>query len=191
MSTRNKGKGRIWTLLTLFGVLLVFWLYAMGFSFVGLVKGLTYSTTKLQTPNPTSYVFHAPVKQIRSVLPHWGSDQPCPPAPTPCVTLDSPTDGTTYDLWQLDRTTSDVYRWFGTPLEYRSNYTLTVTPVSDNQTRIDVRAYDSTVLLATKDGVHGGDRVDRVAPTTIEEYRFLLAVGNAVGEKEMPLLHLP
>jgi hypothetical protein len=77
MSNRNKGTGRVPALLTLIGVLLALWLYVMGFSLVGSVKGLTYSKTKLQTRNPTSYVFHVPVKQIRSVLAHWGPDEPC------------------------------------------------------------------------------------------------------------------
>lgn len=191
ISNRNKGNGRVPTLLLLIGVVLVLWLYAIGFSFVGLVRGLTYSKKKLQPPNPTSYVFHVPVKQMRSVLPHWGPDEPCPPAPTPCLVLTHPTDGTTYDLWQLDRTKSDVYRWLGKPLEYRANYTLTVTPVSDSQTRIDIHTYDTSVLLATGVGVHGGNLLDRVTPTSIEEYRFLLTIGNALGEKDMPPLRLP
>jgi hypothetical protein len=92
---------------------------------------------------------------------------------------------------QLDRTKSDVYRWFGKPLEYNANYTLTVTPVSDSQTRIDVRTHDSSVVLTTNVGVHGGNLLDKVAPTTIEEYRFLLVVGKAVGERDMPPLRLP
>ena len=176
--------------LLVIGVLLVGWLYAMGFPFIGLVKELTFSKTKLRTPNPTSYVFHASAMQIRGVLPHWGPDEPCPPAPTPCLILNQPTDGTTYDLVQLDRTRSDVYRWLGKPLEYTASYTMTVTPISDSQTRVDIRTFDSNVLIATNVGVHGGDGVEAVASTSIEEYRFLLTIGNKVGEKEMPPLRV-
>ena len=64
-------------------------------------------------------------------------------------------------------------------------------PVSDSQTRIDIRTHDSPVLLTTCVGIHGGDLLDTVAPTTIEEYRFLLNIGKAVGEKDMPPLRLP
>jgi hypothetical protein len=156
-----------------------------------LVKGLTFSKRKLETPNPTTYVFHVPAAQLRSALPQWGPDTPCPQAPTPCLILNRPTDGTNYDLVQLDRTKSDVYQWFGKPLDYTARYKLTVTPVSDSQTKIDVATWDSNVLIATGVGIHGGDYVEMVAPTTIEEYRFLLKIGEAIGEKEMPPLQLP
>ena len=188
MSSRNVGIGRVHTLLLVVGILLVGWLYAIGFPLIGMIKVLTFSKTKLQMPNPTSYVFHVPLVQMRSVLPHWGPDEPCPPAPTPCLILDRPTDGTTYDLVQLDRTRSDVYRWLGKPLEYKAGYMMTVTPVSDSQTRVDIRTFDSNVLITTNVGVHGGDFVEAVAPTSIEEYRFLLTIGNKVGEKGMPSL---
>jgi hypothetical protein len=190
MSSRNDRSGQIRTLLLAMGVLLVGWLYGMGFPFIGLIKGLTFSKAKLQTPNPTSYVFHAPAMQMRSVLPHWGPDEPCPPAPTPCLILNQPTDGTTYDLVQLDRTRSDVYRWLGKPLEYKARYTMNVTPIYDSQTQVNIRTFDSNVLIATNVGVHGGDYVEAVAPTTIEEYRFLLTIGNKVGETEMPPLRV-
>jgi len=178
------------TLLLVIGILLVGWLYGMGFPFIGMVKVLTFSKTKLRTPNPTSYVFHAPAIQMRSVLPHWGPDEPCPSAPTPCLILERPTDGTTYHLWQLDRTGSDVYRWLGKPLEYKAEYTMTVAPISDSQTRIDINTFYSNVLIATNVGIHGGDFVEAVPPTTIEEYRFLLTIGNKVGEKGMPPLRV-
>jgi hypothetical protein len=190
MSGRNDRSGRIRTLLLVIGVLLIGWLYAMGFPFIGLIKGLTFSKAKLQTPNPTSYLFHAPAMQMRRVLPHWGPDEPCPPAPTPCLILDQPTDGTTYELVQLDRTRSDVYRWLGKPLEYHARYTMTVTPVSDSQTRVDIRTFDSNVLIATNVGVHGGDYVEAVAPTTIEEYRFLLTNRQQSGRDRDPPLRV-
>lgn len=190
MSGRNDRSGRIHISLLVIGILLVGWLYAMGFPFIGMVKGLTFSKTKLQMPNPTSYVFHATPMQMRSALPHWGLDEPCPPAPTPCLILNRPTDGTTYDLVQLDRIKSDVYRWLGKPLEYEARYTMAVTPVSDSQTRVDIRTFDSNVLIATNVGIHGGDYVYAVAPTSIEEYRFLLTIGNKMGEKGMPPLRV-
>lgn len=154
------------------------------------VKGLTFSKRTLQKPNPTSYLFHVPAAQIRSAMPQC-YDTPCPPAPTPCLILNTPTDGTKYDLAQLDRTKSDVYHWFGKPLEYQARYIVTVTPVSDSQTTVDVRTWDASVLIATNVGIHGGNYVEMVAPTTIEEYRVLLTIGTAVGEKGMPPLHLP
>jgi len=157
---------------------------------IGFVKALTYSKRTLKQPNPTSYVFHVPAAQIRSALPQC-TDTPCPRAPTPCLILNSPTDGTTYDLVQLDRTKSDVYQWFGAPLEYRAHYVVKVTPESDSRTKVEIAASDSDVLLGTGAGVHGGDSVDSAAPTTIEEYRYLLTIGSKVGEQGMPRLRLP
>ncbi len=177
-------------LLLLVGLLFFYSLGGPGF-LPGMVKALTYSKRKLTRANPTSYVFHVPVAELRNALPQWGPDTPCPPAPNPCLILEHPTDGTRYDLWQLDRTKSDVYQWFGRPLLYRARYIATVTPVSDAETRIDIRARESNVLLATNAGVHGGDFIDAVPPTTIEEYRFLLMVGGKVAEKDMPPLQLP
>jgi hypothetical protein len=157
---------------------------------LGFVKALTYSKRTLKKPNPTSYVFHVPAARIRNALPQC-TDTPCPRTPTPCLILNSPTDGTTYDLVQVDRTKSDVYQWFGTPLEYRARYVVKVTPESDSRTKVEIAASDSDVLLGTGVGVHGGDFVDSVTPTTIEEYRYLLTIGGKVGEQEMPPLHLP
>jgi hypothetical protein len=157
---------------------------------VGMVKDLTFSKRTLKTPNPTSYVFHAPAAQIRKALPQC-TDTPCPPAPTPCLVLNRPTDGTNYDLVQLDRTESEVYQWFGVPLLYKADYAVTVTPEPDSQTRVDIRASEPSVLLETGVGVHGGDFLERVEPTTIEEYRILMNIGRQVGEKGMPQLQLP
>jgi len=67
---------------------------------------------------------------------------------------------------------------------------MTVTPVSDSQTRVDIRTFDSNVLISTNVGIHGGNYVEPVAPTSIEEYRFLLTIGNKMGEKGMPPLRM-
>ncbi len=183
--------GKLWltsrNLLILCGVLLI--LHALGG--IGTFKALTYSKRTLRRPNPTVYLFHVPAAQIRSALPPWCPDIPCPPTPTPCLILNSPSDGTKYDFVQLDRTKSDMYRWFGTPLEYKADYLLTVTPESDSQTKVEISTSESNVLLATNVGIHGGDYLDDVAPTTIEEYRYLLVIGSKVGEQGMPPLRLP
>jgi hypothetical protein len=183
--------GRSWinwrNLLILCGFLLLF----HAFGGIGTLKALTYSKRVLRRPNPTVYLFHVPATQIRSALPRWCPVTPCPPTPTPCLILNSPTDGTKYDLVQLDRTKSDTYRWFGTTLEYKADYLLTVTPESDSQTKVEISTSKSNVLLATNVGIHGGDYLAEVAPTTIEEYRYLLMIGSKVGEHGMPSLRLP
>jgi hypothetical protein len=185
----RSGRSRLnWrSLLILCGFLLLF--HALGG--IGTLKALTYSKRVLSRPNPTFYVFHVPAAQIRTALPRWCPDTPCPPTPTPCLILNSPTDGTKYDLVQLDRTKSDAYRWLGTPLEYKADYLLTITPESDSRTKVEISTSQSNVLLATNVGIHGGDYLDEVAPTTIEEYRYLLMIGSKVSEQGMPPLRLP
>jgi len=188
---RPSRPGKPWltsrNLLILCGVLL--FLHALGG--IGTLKALTYSKRTLKGPNPIVYLFHVPPAQIRSALPPWCPDTPCPSSPTPCLILSSPSDGTKYDFVQLDRTKSDVYRWFGRPLEYKAHYLVIVTRVSDSQTKVEISTSESNVLLATNVGVHGGDYIDEVAPTTIEEYRYLLMIGAKVGEQGMPPLRLP
>lgn len=154
-----------------------------------LLKGLTFSKRKLPHPNPTSYVFHAPIAQVRTGLPQWCESRPCPSML--CLVLYRPSNGTEFDLDQLELTKSDVYHWLGTPLEYKSEYHVFVAPMSDSETRVEVRAVQSQVRIGPSFGFHGGDYYEWVAPTTIEEYRILLLIGERLGEQGMPPLQLP
>jgi hypothetical protein len=86
---------------------------------------------------------------------------------------------------------SENYRWWHTPLEYSADFKLLLTPVSDSKTRVDVRTSESKVRIGRNFGGHSGDYYERVAPTTIEEYRILLNIGAALGEHGMPQIQLP
>jgi hypothetical protein len=169
-----------WVLPTL--LLLLFWRFP-----VDLLKHFTFSKEKLAHSNPTSYVFHVPVEQLRNQLP-WLRDR-CPAPPTPCLVLYRPSNGTDYFADQLERTPSDVYHLWGKPLPYKAEYTLRVTPLSESKTLVNVSTTKADVLLGSN--LINGDDAEWVDPTTIEEYRILQLIGDRVGEQNMPPLELP
>jgi hypothetical protein len=88
-------------------------------------------------------------------------------------------------------TVSDIYyHWWKTPLEYSADFKLRLTPMSNMNTRVDIQTSESKVRIGPNFGAHGGDSYEPVAPTTIEEYRILLKLGSALGERGMPPLQL-
>lgn len=161
-----------------------------GFSLT-MLKSQTFSARKLAKPNPTTYVFHASIAQVLAAIRDATGIYPCPPSPTLCLSIDRPSSGTEYDLDQLEWIKSDVYHWLGKPLEYKAKYHVFVSPVSDSETRVDVRTVEAQVYIGPGFSSHGGALAEWVAPTTIEEYRILLMIGDKVGEQGMPPLQLP
>lgn len=170
--------------LVLFGPLI------FGFGFT-LLKSQTFSRRKLAKPNPTTYVFSVPIAQVRSAIRDATGIYPCAPSATLCLSIYRPSNGTEYDLGQLDWTKSDVYHWLGKPLEYKAEYHVLLSPVSDSQTRVEVRTAEAQVSIGSSFSAHGGALAEWVTPTTIEEYRILLMIGDKVGEQGMPPLQLP
>ena len=173
-----------WVLLAL--LLLLFSPLAVIFAVV-LLRHFTFSKRKLTHPNPTSYVFHVPVEQLRKQLP-WLEDG-CPAPPTPCLVLEHSSNGTDYFADQLWRTPSDVYHLWGKPLPYKAEYTLRITLLSESETLVKVSTTNADVLFGSN-FINGGD-AEWVDPTTIEEYRILQLIGGRLGEAGMPPLQLP
>jgi hypothetical protein len=160
-----------------------------------LLKGLTFSTRKLERPNPTSYTFHAPIDRVRNAVDASfsspKSDRRWEGSWMPSGLDAHGSNETEYDLHQIGLIQSDVYRWLGTPLGYKAEFKLDLTSVSDSTTQVDVQTSDSMVRIGPNLIGHGGDYCEPVAPTTIEEYKILLKIGSAVGESGMPSLRLP
>ena len=161
-----------------------------GFGFT-LLKSQTFSKRKLAKPNPTTYIFHSPIAQVRAAIRDATGIYPCPTSTTLCLSLYRPSNGSEYDLDQLELTKSDVYHSLGKPLEYKAEYHVFVSPLLDSQTRVEVRTVEAHVRIGPTFASHGGDLYEWVAPTTIEEYRILLMIGDKVGEQGMPPLQLP
>jgi hypothetical protein len=173
--------------------LLLLWLWPIPvITTVFVLRDLTFSKGKLSHPNPSSYVFHVPVEELRKQLP-WRQEPapptPCPALPTPCLVLERPSNGTDYFTDQLERTPSDVYHLWGKPLPYKAEYTWRVTALSDSETLVNVSTTNAEVMLGSN-FINGSD-VKWVEPTTIEEYRILQLIGNRIGEPGIPPLQLP
>jgi hypothetical protein len=158
------------------------------------LKGLAFSKRKLERTNPISYVFDSPASEVRSAIDasisstyqegrmygYW----------VPSGLSFHGSADTEYDMHQI--TMSDIYYyWWKTPLEYSADFKLRLTPVSNTNTRVDIQTSKSKVRIGPNFGAHGGDSSEPVAPTTIEEYRILLKIGSALGERGMPPLQLP
>ena len=159
------------------------------------LKGLTFSKKNLDRPNPTSYAFDAPISQVRSAV-----DASLGPT-SETDTLEGswkPTGlnihcchETEYHILQRGFTKSDIYHWLHTPLDYKADFELRLIPISDSKTQVDVVTSDSEVRIGPSFSAHGGDYYERVAPTTIEEYKILLRIGKVLGQPGMPALLMP
>jgi hypothetical protein len=158
-----------------------------------LLKYFTISTKKLSHPNPTSYVFHVNADEMRRTL--WKSYcYYCPRNSYPeCLNeeglrMDSPTKVVMEPgYWEK----SGTYFWLSTPLDYHADYEVRLTPRGDSLTEVRVETTNAEVMIGPSFGMHGGNLNHWVAPTTVEEYRFLQTVGCVLGEEKMPPLELP
>lgn len=158
-----------------------------------LLKYFTISTKKLSHPNPTSYMFHVSADGMQRTL--WKSYcYYCPRNSYPeCsneggLRMDSATKVVMEPgYWRK----SETYFWLGTPLDYHAEYAVSVTPRGDSLTEVRVETTNAAVVVGSSFGVHGGNLNHWVAPTTVDEYRFLRTVGCLLGEEEMPPLELP
>ena len=93
-------------------------------------------------------------------------------------------------------TDSPVYRSLtGKQLPFTADFHVHVVTLGPFRTRVEVRALNAEVINGSyfSPGIHGfwQIRYVAVAPTTIEEYRILRSIGEALGEKQMPPIRIP
>jgi len=89
---------------------------------------------------------------------------------------------------------SQVYFKSGQPLIYYADFHIHLTAISSNKTRLEIITYGSRVIAGLDQSLspHGPSLIFvEVPPTTIEQYRILLGIGEELGAKEMPLLVAP
>ena len=173
-------------------VLLLVGLFMAGPGFT-LLKYFTITTKKLARPNPTFYVFHANAEELQRAL--WKSYcYYCSREVSPAcqneegLKMDSPGKVVMEPgYWRK----SETYFWIGKPLDYHADYAVRVAPRGDSMTEVRVETSNAEVAVGPSFGVHGGNLDREVAPTTVEEYRFLRTIGCVAGEKEMPALEPP
>lgn len=77
----------------------------------------------------------------------------------------------------------------GSALPFRTSFVLTLTPVSDAETKVSIKAERPVVIQGQECcGSHGPyGKEHPVPPTSIEEYTLLLFIGEQLGLKMPPL----
>jgi hypothetical protein len=148
---------------------------------------VTFREKKLTCPNPTFYVFSAPMTKVRAAIRQTFTYNAQEPGSQLIIDTSSPSK---IELYQLGLVQSDVYFSRGTPLGYKATFSLLLSSVSDSQTRIEVETSEAQVLMGGA-SLHGGNNYKWVHPTAIEEYEIILRIGATLGEPRMPGLQLP
>ena len=150
-----------------------------------------YSKEKLQSPNPTSYVFDAGIEDVRKAI---------------ITRVEDSLDGYTvyakedYDndilsknikndalLVNICDVKSKMFFRFGKPLPYFPEFIIHLDSISENMTKAEVFTSDTTIVVGGIGVPHFGYTWEKkVSPSTIEEYEILLLIGQQLGQEGMP-----
>jgi hypothetical protein len=88
---------------------------------------------------------------------------------------------------------SAIYFANGKPLRYRAAFHLHLAGINEHSTKVTVLTQNPTVINGAKccspHGYYSNDVT--VEPTTIEEYRILLYIGQVLNVRDMPPLQTP
>lgn len=155
-----------------------------------------YSQKELKQKNPTSYVFNANIQQIKSTVfqLHANRDFELYPDTTTLQfyydDFDSIHNKNDICFWTLSNNLeSKIYYKKGKPLYYKVFILLHLDSISENSTKATAIAFISEICVGGYQIPfigHGYSRMKKVPPSTIEEYEILLAIGQQLGEKNMP-----
>ena len=150
-----------------------------------------YSKEKLQSPNPTSYVFDAGIEDVRKAI---------------LTRVEDSLDGYTvyakedYDNDILSKNIkndallrnhydvkSKMFFRFGNPLPYFPQFIIHLDSISEKKTNVVVYTSDTTIVVGGIGVPHFGYTWEKkVSPSTIEEYEILLLIGQQLGQEGMP-----
>ena len=150
-----------------------------------------YSKEKLQSPNPTSYVFDAGIEDVRKAI---------------LTRVEDSLDGYTvyakedYDNDILSKNIkndallrnhydvkSKMFFRFGNPLPYSPEFIIHLDSISEKKTNVVVYTSDTTIVIGGIGVPHFGYTWEKkVSPSTIEEYEILLLIGQQLGQEGMP-----
>lgn len=150
-----------------------------------------YSKEKLQSPNPTSYVFDAGIEDVRKAI---------------LTRVEDSLDGYTvyakedYDNDILSKNIkndallrnhydvkSKMFFRFGKPLPYFPEFIIHLDSISEKKTNVVVYTSDTTIVIGGIGVPHFGYTWEKkVSPSTIEEYEILLLIGQQLGQEGMP-----
>lgn len=157
---------------------------------------------ELAQKNPTTYTFNASVEEMQSAIRKaFGSVESYPYL---SLIMNGYFDKGV-DFFQIDGNENDallrstlpikspVYYRCNQFLDYKADFHLHLKAVDQHTTAVEVCTLEPRVSLGRTFALHGSGKEILVAvpPTTIEEYKLLLAVGHVLGATDMPSLHLP
>jgi hypothetical protein len=89
---------------------------------------------------------------------------------------------------------SEIYSKRSCPLPYVGQFRVHVVSEGADRARVEIHTLRSYVLTGKSWSPHTFSRVNQAAdvpPTTIDEYRILVAVGECLGYKDLPPVRLP
>ena len=153
-----------------------------------------YSKGKLQSPNPTSYVFDAGIEDARKAI---------------ITRVEDSLDG--YTVYAKEDYENDIlsknikndallrnhydvkskmFFRFGKPLPYFPEFIIHLDSISEKKTNVVVYTSDTTIVVGGIGVPHFGYTWEKkVSPSTIEEYEILLLIGQQLGQEGMPECH--
>ena len=185
---------------------------------LGLSNCTKFKTEITQKPlakkNPISYEFEVPVEAVRSTLRAIRDSQFEPFFPNlrmyfkednnpfvapPYVNFDFTKAEFEHDVflycWHKPIVKSPVYFVKNESLDYLASFHLHITPIKVSHTLVEVFTHRPEVIAGQTSGFlnpHGPANIYvSVQPTTIEEYKILLKIGDRLGIKGMPDLVEP
>ena len=150
-----------------------------------------YSKEKLQSPNPTSYVFDAGIEDARKAI---------------ITRVEDSLDG--YTVYAKEDYENDIlikndallvgicdvkskmFFRFGKPLPYFPEFIIHLDSISEKKTNVVVYTSDTTIVVGGIGFGHVGYTWEKkVSPSTIEEYEILLLIGQQLSQEGMPECH--
>jgi len=172
----------------------------------------TIEQRALPQPNPTSYDFAAPVERVQQAIDELYQRQ-FSERPLNAFSVAKPSDELLTDeqrerfsapgggddryLWYMHSpmSLSPVYLVGGEPAPYIADFYLEIEALEDQRTRVIVDVLYAQVIagktLLPRHELSRANIYLPVSPTTVEEYRLLLGIGEILGQANMPALQIP
>jgi hypothetical protein len=184
------------------------WIVLIAIGFIGCDSEMEYRELRMPVKNPTLFVFNAPMASIKTIIKQNRQKMPL-------SYMESADDSSIFwgkgllsaaenknDFYLRDMApaeTSLVYHGSGRPVVYDYDLHIHLTQLDSNRTRVEIVTIKPKILLGVRfpynvlpiESSNAGISKE-VSPSTIEEYRVLLVIGEALGIKDsMPATILP
>ena len=162
-----------------------------------------YTEVKLENENPTFYIYNSQIEEVRTKIREkwetvcykkiefaedehvaWGKE-----------ILSKPENCKDVYVYAYGWDTSYIYINKEYPIYYYAEYHVHMLPINENSTKIEIYTIKPKILLKEPrypSFFNFAAESRTVMPSTIEEYKILLCIGEILGVKDqMPKLYLP